>query len=191
MKRSDRNTSKSTRYVAVTRWSARLVLERDAAHIEQRRVTAGRGRRRHGLLLPRQAIEVDVAAGHDDPDLRSGDVEAYASSRHASGTADEGSMIIFIRSQVIRIARTIASSDAVPIPAAPSRIAASVRGASVVRRPSAMVVAGGSGSTFPELVAPRGVVGVRRLGTIDADRRPSERAAIAVPDRSRRRLPAR
>ena len=70
--------------------------------------------------------------------------------------------MIFIRSHVIRIARTIASSDAVPTAVTPSRIAASVRGDSVVRRPSAIVVVGASGSTDPvrKLVVPRVLAGV-------------------------------
>src|SRR5665213_4528795 len=76
---------------------------------------------------------------------------AYApSSTHASGTAPDGSTTIFIRSQMMRIARTMDSSLQVAMSSTYARIAPNVRGASVVRRPSAIVVAGGNGSMWPE-----------------------------------------
>ena len=147
----------------------RLVLQRDAADIEQRRRPPGMPV--IGLLrLPGQAIEIDVAAREDHADRRA-PTSRLSSRRHASGTADEGSMMIFIRSQVIRIARTMASSDAVPTAVTRCRMAASVRGDSVVRSPSAIVVVGASGSTDPVRKLARGVVGVRGLRAVDADRR--------------------
>ena len=72
------------------------------------------------------------------------------SSRQASGTAPDGSTTIFIRSHMRRIARTIASSVHVRTSSTCARIAANVRGARVVRRPSAIVTASGSGSMRPE-----------------------------------------
>ena len=58
--------------------------------------------------------------------------------------------MIFMRSQIMRMARTMPASLAVPIASTLARIAASVRRDSVVRRPSAIVVAAGSASTRPE-----------------------------------------
>ena len=60
-------------------------------------------------------------------------------------------MITFIRSHVMRMARTIASSPAVPIAATWLRMACSVRTDNVARSPSAIVAGWGSGSTFPEM----------------------------------------
>jgi hypothetical protein len=100
-------------------------------------------------LLPRQVIEIDVAAADDDADAPSRDRQASL-SRQASGTADDGSMTIFMRSHVMRMAEAMAASLAVGIAVTWRRIACSVRSESVARRPSAIVSGCGSGSTLPE-----------------------------------------
>ena len=93
-------------------------------------------------------------------------------------------MTIFMRSQVIRIARMIASSLAVPIASTPARIAPSVRGESVVRKPSAMVVAAGRGSILPErkLRAASSALAGSAPKTLAAWSR--DLTAIAVPESS-------
>ena len=75
-----------------------------------------------------------------------------ASSRQASGTAAEGSMTIFIRSHVMRIARTIAVFAAGPERGRRARGSRRERARrrACVRSPSAIVVVGGSGSTGPK-----------------------------------------
>src|SRR5947207_15235408 len=106
------------------------------------------------------------------------------SMRHARGTAADGSTTIFNRSNIILIARTIASSLQTPNAATYARIAANVRGASDVRRPSAIVTVGGNGSILPErklAAASPAFAGsapkTRTPGFVDV-------AAIAVPDNS-------
>ena len=82
---------------------ARLVLQRDAAHGEQRRPSARRSRvacqgsRSRSTLPPLMMMPTRLPP-----------TSSVRSSRHASGTADDGSTTIFIRSHIIRIARTIA-----------------------------------------------------------------------------------
>ena len=111
------------------------------------------------------------------------------SSRQASGTADDASMTIFIRSQVSRIARTMPSSRA----GADRLDVRPDRGQRARRERRAQAV--GDGRRRRQRLdpaareAPCGVVGMRGLGTEDADarrqragddRRPRQQAAAAA-----------
>src|SRR6266581_4392143 len=128
-----------------------LVLKRDAPDVENRRAHGHHslaatliaqvchGRRSRSTLPPETMMPTRMPR-----------TSRVASRRQANGTAAEGSTMIFMRSQIMRMARRMPCSLAVPIASTLARIAASVRGDSVVRRPSAMVVAAGSGSTVPE-----------------------------------------
>ena len=117
--------------------------------------------------------------------MRAPGAERLPSSRHASGTADEGSITSFMRSNVIRIARTIPSSLQVATSSTFARIAASVRAESGVRRPSAIVARpAGSGSTLPERNATAASPAL--AGSAPNTRMPgfTPFAAIDVPERS-------
>ena len=105
------------------------------------------------------------------------------SSSAASGTADDGSTTIFIRSQIIRMDMMMPASVASPIEATWARSAASVRGESVVRRPSAIVIVVAAGSTHPD--ARLRAASSAFAGSAPWTARPgrSDVAAIAVPDR--------
>ena len=62
-----------------------------------------------GATVPRQRIEIDIATSENDADaLVSGSI--LRSAIAAYGTAADGSMMIFIVSQMVRMADTIASS---------------------------------------------------------------------------------
>ena len=142
---------------------ARLVLQRDAAHVEQRRC---------GQALPRQAVEVDVAAGQDDAD-------ALAARRRACLRASQRAAP---RSTARRRASSAPTSCAsprrcrarvqVPMAATWARSARSVRADSAPRRPSAIVVRMRHRLQRARREAARRVVGARRLRAEHRDARP-------------------
>ncbi len=81
------------------------------------RLATGRVRPTGGagpLQVPRQPVEVDIATGQNVADSLASDVD-LSFPIAAYGTAADGSMIIFIVSQMVRIAKTIASSPTVTI----------------------------------------------------------------------------
>src|SRR5690349_2232775 len=164
----------------------RLVLQRDAPHREQRcvwrRVLRIARVRRHAFAPSHGNRSRSTLPPLTTMPTRRPATSSERSSRQASGTAAEGSTTCFMRSKIIRIARTIEASLQVPNAFTCARSAASVRGASVVRRPSAIVVVAGSGSRRPLAklrAASSALAGSAPSTSMDA-RRPF--AAIAVPD---------
>src|SRR5487761_2137124 len=104
------------------------------------------------------------------------------SRRLASATAADGSTTCFIRSKIMRIARTMPCSLQVCSAPTCALIAARVRGASDVRTPSAIVVVVASASSLPEAklrAASSAFAGSAPITRVFGD---TERTAFAVPD---------
>jgi CO dehydrogenase maturation factor len=151
---------------------------------------AGRGaiRARRGRRAAKAAAHRKRSRSTFPPDrmmpTRSSRRSTARSSATATGTADEGSMTIFMRSSTWRMARTMAGSSTVTMRSTWVRMAAKVSSPSDVRSPSHTVVGLTDGTMRPSASerqassAPAGSVPMTRTPG------PKPRPAMAVPDSS-------